>query len=193
MKTDFKSLGNAVIHKKCFATFPCFLLPHYRTTPNSHFPKLMSVGVLPDLSWRWFGPVPQLAAKTCSLQAPLPTPKSCCTHALPLYSASPLPSSWLLAVTPSLSPPPPTPTPRRVHWYLFGRARTRLDELHRSGVTVQGSELALGCKIPLEPRGFLLLSGKHAEGFSESGSYVPHKSRKKENRNLSNESVFFVI
>lgn len=120
MKTDFKSLGNAVIHKKCFATFPCFLLPHYRTTPNSHFPKLMSVGVLPDLSWRWFGPVPQLAAKTCSLQAPLPTPKSCCTHALPLYSASPLPSSWLLAVT---------PTPRRVHWYLFGRARTRLDEI----------------------------------------------------------------
>lgn len=109
MKTDFKSLGNAVIHKKCFATFPCFLLPHYRTTPNSHFPKLMSVGVLPDLLWRWFGPVPQLAAKTCSLQAPLPTPKSCCTHALPLYSASPLPSSWLLAVTPSLSPPPPHP------------------------------------------------------------------------------------
>lgn len=36
-----------------------------------------------------------------------------------------------------------------------------------------GLGLALsGCEIPLKPRGFLLLRGKHAEGLSGLGSYL---------------------
>jgi len=33
-----------------------------------------------------------------------------------------------------------------------------------------------GSEIPLKTRGFILLSGKHAEGLSGSGSYILHIS-----------------
>lgn len=75
----------------------------------------MSVGVRPGLWWRRFGPVPQLAAKSCSLQAPLPTarwfpraavPRSARNFSSPFsHPLKPGPRTW------HPGPPPSRPSP----------------------------------------------------------------------------------
>lgn len=161
------------------------LFPHYRSAPNPFpFPLLVSAGAHPGLWWRWFGLVPQLAAKTCSLQllsAQLIALPSCCalpegcsgssqlwayllSHAKP----APKPGPWCWCTGPPASPPK-----RSCHYspvraslassVLWSRQRS---VLHSTGLALSG------CEIPLKPRGLLLSRGKHAEGLSGLRSYI---------------------
>lgn len=129
-------------------------------------------GLVPFPNWL-LKPVP------CKLHSPQHTrsPGLLCPvpHAAsPLPSAthsSPAPGVGTLAPCPHTHPPPPQQEPLVFIW------QSKAWQALWPGATARGPGLALpGCEIPLKPRGFLLLSGKHAEGLSGLGSYVLHMS-----------------
>lgn len=106
-----------MLTKKCFATFPFSILffPHYRSVPNPYpFSLLVSIGAHPGLQWMQFGLIPQLAAKTCSLQLLSPqliALPSCC--ALPEGCSA---NSQLWAYLLSQAKPAPKWPLVLVHW-----------------------------------------------------------------------------
>lgn len=183
----------------CFATFPfsILLFPHYRSAPNPYpFPLLVSAGAHLGLRWRQFGLIPQLAAKTCSLQLLSPqltALSSCCALPEGCRGNSQL---WAYLLSHPLksgarAPAPHLQLPNRSCRYFFGRARLgklwALELQHRAGAGL------IRLWNSTETKGISSVERKACRRAVRIGVLCTTHEWKKENGNLFNEPVCFVI